>query len=194
MKKYLFLNILIITIIANSFAQKSQVMFQFGGAANYYYGKGNSGNINTTFYNDRIGFELNAALGVQTFIKEKPNNIFGLFGRAGFQSDKILVNQLQDQELSGTYAIDSTRNFADFQEFEIGFIMARSFRVSFGYGWLNFFDVAHKPITINYLCATTGFSIPIGSLRWNIYLTAMAGKGFKNVTFRPSTGLVIQLN
>lgn len=193
MKLPIYFLLLFVFFSQISMSQNNRAIFRLGGATNYYYGVNNSSVNELNFQKNRLSFEMNAALGIQTFNeKKKPKNTFAMFGRIGIVSEKILNNYLSDQELS--FDIDSSKDFNDFQELEVGVIIQQAFRLSFGYGWLNFYNTTHKPETLRYYCFTTGFSIPFGSLVWNIYLTGMGGKDFNNFVFRPSTGLTIQLD
>lgn len=174
-------------------AQTSSPVFQIGGGVNYYYGVNGGSSGSFAFERDRLGFEFNAMLGLQTYTPEKqPKSIFGFFGKSGFISHESVEYSFDDQSFA--YTIDSLNTNADFMELEIGILARHSFRLSFGYGWLNFYDQTHSLQTLNYYCATAGFSIPAGNLKWNILLTAMQGRDFNTLTFRPSTGLVIHLD
>lgn len=193
MKKNVIIFVLIVFIPYLVTSQTSKPVFHIGGAVNYYYGNDNGNGEELEFNKTRLSFEIDAALGIQTLNKKvKPKNTFALFGKLGFISDEILTHQLHDQDLD--FDIDTEREFADFQELEVGVIVQQAFRISFGYGWLNFYDTKHKPQTLEYYAATSGFSIPFRSVIWNINVTAMGGKDFYNITFRPSTGLIIQLD
>ncbi len=193
MKLHIYFLLFFIVSIQTGMSQNNRAIFRLGGAANYYYGTNNGSGNELNFQKNRLSFELNAALGIQTFNeKNNPKNTFAMFGRIGILSENILNDYLTDQDLS--FDIDSSKDFNDFQELEVGVIVQQAFRLSFGYGWLNFYNTTHKPETLRYYCMTTGFSIPFGSLVWNIYLTAMGGKDFNKFVFRPSTGLTIQLD
>lgn len=175
------------------FAQTSSPVFQIGGSANYYYGQSKNKNEVIEFDNSRLLYSLDAALGFQTFTeKGKKNNVIGVFGKIGFIPIDLL--QVQFDDLNINQSIDTVRNNYDFMELEFGFISNQVFRLSLGYGWLNSYDIEHNPYTLNYFCSTVGLSLPVSSARINLLVTAMRGRDFDKFVFRPSVGLIMELD
>lgn len=190
---YILLVFLLAGVFSASAQQKNRVVFRFGAAADYYYGA-NDIDINQASYDRQYLFaDLNLMLGFLSQGKrDKSEHIFGVFGRAGFVPKGVLLEILDDQDL--TYTLHDENTFNDFKEVEAGVLLGKTLRISAGYGWLNFFAENNANVQLNYYCATAGLSVPVGVFRINAELTMLKGKDFQTVVYRPSVGLVLHLN
>jgi len=184
----LFLLLLVTQLVVS---QSNRAMFQMGATANYY--NSDNGLSKVSYNNSKLSYGLTAAIGIDTYhTNDRAKNTFAFFGCFGFLSDELARDYISDQNL--IYEVDSVKNSSDFQELEFGAITQQVFRLSFGYGWFNFYDKNQKFTTLNYYTATSGVIISLGSIKWSVNITAMQGRDFEKLVFRPSTSLVLKLD
>lgn len=111
-------------------------------------------------------------------------NIFGVFGRLGFNNEKVMNSNNINQDLNiSDGALD--HRFNKYYELEAGFLFCENFKLSSGIGFQNKYT---------YLVSSTGINMNFAPFGLELGISALYGGDFKNIQLRPSASFYFQFN
>jgi hypothetical protein len=122
------------------------------------------------------------------------SNVFGLFFNYSSNTKQSSPRYLDGSQIFTDGGISSSDSSSRNIEVEFGFLGREWFRMTGGFGNVKYKNAAGQSTTANYYIITPGFDVGIKHVRFYIDLPILFGKDFENVLFRPSFGIVGQLN
>lgn len=153
-----------------------------------YYFQGSPNDNLDAFTSKRIAYQFNGFLGYST-AKKHGGNALGIFGTAGYTSERIFNDMLALQEMT----IDDLviNKFFVFYQVEAGIIIANVLRFSTGVGKQNFTTVTGDD-ELSYLSTTAGVLINLGPVMWNIDANFNYSRNLPNTSVKFATGLLVK--
>jgi hypothetical protein len=122
------------------------------------------------------------------------SNVFGLFINYSANTKQSTARYLDGSQLLTDGGISSNDSSSRNIEIEFGFLGREWFRMTGGFGSVKYKNAVGQSTTANYYIVTPGFDLGIKHIRFYVDLPILMGKDFENVLFRPSFGIVGQLN
>lgn len=165
---------------------KPGLMLLIGPSA--YYFQGSPDDDFDSFSSKRIAYQMNGFLGYST-AKKHGGNALGVFGTAGYTSERIFNNMLTVQEMT-TDDLMINKYFV-FYQVEAGVIIANVLRFSSGVGKQEFTTTVGDD-QFNYLSTTAGLLINFGPVMWNIDANFNYGRDLPNTSLKIATGLLVK--
>ncbi|MEA3452579.1 MAG: cell envelope integrity protein TolA [Bacteroidota bacterium] len=171
-------------------ASHKRFFVNIGGGA--YYQTGTFENIvnnQSLTVNNSISYQINAALGFRfdfhrNMTKIRRGSLLGIFGRYGINNSDIVNMNITNHDL---LIPEDKRDpvFNSYLEAEAGLIFREVFRLSAGMG---------KMYKYTYNTTTAALYLNFSPFVLEVATTAMFGRDFRGMQFRPSAALYFQFN
>ncbi|GAB4345302.1 MAG: hypothetical protein OHK0038_25530 [Flammeovirgaceae bacterium] len=172
---------------------RDRVAVRLGLGVNYLYGdiaaepRDFDGKVFSPQFHGMIGYRFKENY-------HQHSNIFGIFLNYSSNTRQSSSRYLDASQAFTDGGISSGDSSSRNIEVEFGFLGREWFRMTGGFGNVKFKNATNQSVSANYYILTPGFDVGIKHIRFYIDLPLLFGKDFENVLFRPSFGIVGQVN
>jgi len=167
-----------------------RISLRIGGGPYYHYGKVEFPKLVSLKF---ISFQGEGMLGYNFKTEHWPIHTFAFFARRGITNKHIDPMIISHQELI-PLDYDLQENFNIFEEYEVGLLIGRWFRLSGGIGHQYLYTLNNNMASFSYYTFTSGFCFGSRVSRLSLNFTAAGGNDFQDIHFRLYTGINFYLN
>lgn len=181
----------------NNNARNSGIVISLGGAANYYYGRGNR-NFDK-YESNRLNWQANGMLGL-TIARDKSGHrtMLAGFGSFGMNTGETVNHIFDDQGYVTLSPFQNSSN--NVYSIEGGLLIGEVFRISTGVGQQVFNKqtiasdngIQFEATSLKYNSTTVGFNFNISAVAVIINCSFEYGQDFTKTVIVPSAGLMLR--